>query len=265
MPNMIGKVSSTRYAQIVAEARQMVEQQTRCQFKIGELALEIEPMRPHGGAHPHRDEELLTVSEALAMFAEDIGLAPTTVEKLRWVASRWPEDYQQPGVSHYIHQILAAIPDDAERFAAIKTPPVDKRSGQRRWTEATANRRVGYQVRKPETELERLHAIHDMARDEAIAARVTTDFLRRPEVASRAMADDTARHMVNRAQVDRSRQAGDAFRRESPAGRALSRVQHAMEFRGPGRGLSAVRGDRRPGRAAATGSASVRRRTRRRA
>lgn len=39
-----------------------------------------------------------------------------------------------------------------------------------------------------------MEAIHDLAADDAVAAVVTTDFPRRPAVASRAMADDIARH-----------------------------------------------------------------------
>ncbi|WP_278045811.1 DUF6192 family protein [Streptomyces sp. BK022] len=34
----------------------------------------------------------------------------------------------------------------------------------------------------------------------------TADFLRRPAIASKAMADDTARHAVNEAQFDQFRQ-----------------------------------------------------------
>lgn len=45
----VGNVSQSRYEQIVAELRDVVEQQTRGQFTIGDRALEIEPMREPGG------------------------------------------------------------------------------------------------------------------------------------------------------------------------------------------------------------------------
>lgn len=45
----VGNVSQSRYEQIVAELRDVVEQQTRGQFTIGDRALEIEPMRVPGG------------------------------------------------------------------------------------------------------------------------------------------------------------------------------------------------------------------------
>lgn len=45
----VGEVSQSRYEQIVAELRDVVEQQTRGQFTIGDRALEIEPLRDRGG------------------------------------------------------------------------------------------------------------------------------------------------------------------------------------------------------------------------
>ncbi|MGW1976830.1 DUF6192 family protein [Streptomyces sp. NPDC001889] len=50
---------------------------------------------------------------------------------------------------------------------------------------------------------EKAEAIHDLAADEQVAVRVAADLLRRPAVAERAAADDTARHLFNRAQNDR--------------------------------------------------------------
>lgn len=48
----VGEVTLCRYEQIVAELRDVVEQQTRGQFTIGDRALEIEPMRETGGGDP---------------------------------------------------------------------------------------------------------------------------------------------------------------------------------------------------------------------
>ncbi|MGV9788501.1 hypothetical protein [Streptomyces sp. NPDC003435] len=41
----VGSVSASRYAQIVAELRKLVETASRIQFAIGDYALEAEPMR----------------------------------------------------------------------------------------------------------------------------------------------------------------------------------------------------------------------------
>jgi len=54
--------------------------------------MEIEPMRSYGGTNPSGSEELFTVSEAIWMFAEDVGLACSTVRDYRWVASRWAKE-----------------------------------------------------------------------------------------------------------------------------------------------------------------------------
>lgn len=162
MTGMIGSVSPERYEEIVSEARRLVEQQSRCQFAVGDLALEIEPIRGHGGAHPDEGEELFTVTEALHRFAEDIGEAYTTVKAQRWTASRWPEQRRRDGVSFTVHRILASITDEQERFAAIGDPPVHPRTGRRQWTADAANRRVGRQVSRPESVQEKVVAIHGL-------------------------------------------------------------------------------------------------------
>lgn len=226
MPTTIGNVTKRRYNQLVREGRDLVEQQSRCQWKLGEAALEIEPLRTHGGTSGE-GSELLTVSEALHLFAEDIGVNYSSLKHWRWVAARWPEEYRVAGVSHTIHRILASISDPDERFARIQDPPLDERTGAHRWTPDLANREVGRKVDTPTSPQERIEAIHDLARDETVAAAVATDFLRRPEVAFRAMGDDTARHLVNQAQIDRSRQAGEIVRQRAPM---VEQLEHSMDF-----------------------------------
>ncbi|MGW0275669.1 DUF6192 family protein [Streptomyces sp. NPDC003006] len=65
------------------------------------------------------------------MFAEDIGLAHSTVRDYRWVASRWPKQHRRSDVSHTIHTILASIPDEAERFEAVNNPCPSRAAGRR--------------------------------------------------------------------------------------------------------------------------------------
>ncbi|MFD9849320.1 DUF6192 family protein [Streptomyces parvus] len=254
----IGAVSQSRYEQIVAELREVVEQQTRGQFTIGDRALEIEPIRPRGGTP---DTEW-TVRESLVHLADDIGLTFHTVKNARWVASRWPKEHRQGDVSFTIHRILGQIENDLERWAAIKNPPEEKA----RWTADDAKRRVGWTVDSPETPQERITAIHHLAQDEEVAATVTTDFLRRPQVAAKvstenkvrvveeftrdegvattaatnllrrpdvafkAMSDDTARFQVNSAQAERSRQAHDHFERTNPVAPAVRNIDRTVEF-----------------------------------
>ncbi|MFJ5535390.1 DUF6192 family protein [Streptomyces sp. NPDC093261] len=122
------------------------------------------------------------------MFAEDVGLAYTRVRSYRWVSSRWPKERRRADVSHTIHKVLASIPHEQERFEAVNTPPPSLRGGQPRWTHASVKRVVGLKS-IPWRASRRVEAIHDPAIDDAVAAVVTTDFLRRPAVASKAMAD----------------------------------------------------------------------------
>ncbi|MFE7659058.1 DUF6192 family protein [Streptomyces bottropensis] len=258
----VGSVSQSRYEQIVAELREVVEQQTRGSFTIGDRALEIEPMRERGGQHAAPGQELFTVRETLFRLAEDIGLAYKTVESARWTASRWPKDKRQAGVSFRVHRILGQIETEAERFSTIAKPP----AGGMRWTVDEANRRVGRQVERPASPQEKITAIHTLARDEEVAAAVTTDFLKRPAVAAKvpaqdkvrvveeftrdegvaatavtgllrrpgvafkAMSDDTARHQVNHAQVERGRQAREDFDNTSPVAPAVRHIDRTVEF-----------------------------------
>ncbi|GII59074.1 hypothetical protein Pth03_74630 [Planotetraspora thailandica] len=183
-------------------------------------------------------------------------------ENARWTASRWPKDHRQAGVSFTVHRVLGSIPDEEERFAAIKQPP----EGRDRWTVDDANRRVGRQVEHPISPQEKITAIHTLARDEDVAAVVTSDLLRRPAVAAqvkaedkvrvveeftrddkvavaavtgllrrpdvafKAMSDDTARHQVNHAQVERGQQAREHFEDSSPVAPAVRRIDRTVEF-----------------------------------
>lgn len=227
MSATIGHVTQERYDELVAECRDLMREHGRIQFRIGDLALEIEPIRPVGGSHPPRTEENLSLSEALTMFSDDVGAPLNSLLKWRWVSSRWPKEHRRANVSHSVHLVLAAVPDADQRFATIDEPPLIARTGERRWTMDEARRAVGHQVSRPETVQEKVTAVHDLIRDEEVASRVATDLLRRPEVAFKAMTDDTARHLVNRAQVDQARQGVEVVRQRTPA---LQHVEHTGEF-----------------------------------
>ncbi|MGW2540004.1 DUF6192 family protein [Kitasatospora sp. NPDC001574] len=183
----VGSVSPERYAEIVAELRKLVETASRVQFAIGDYALEVEPMREHGGQE--HAEALFTVRESLFRLAEDIGVSYSAVKNARWTAAKWPKERRQAGVSFTVHRTLASIAEEQERFAAVLTPP----EGKARWSPDAANRRVGRQVVKPVTPQEKVSAIHSLAQDEEVAATVTGDFLRRPTVVAQVRAEDKVR------------------------------------------------------------------------
>ncbi|MEV5788092.1 DUF6192 family protein [Streptomyces sp. NPDC052287] len=139
---MVGAVSRSRYAQIVAELRGVTGQQTQGQFTIGDRALEIEPIRPcssraTGATRP--------AAQSLARLAEDLGLPVTTIQQARWTASRWPADRRRKTESFTVHRVLAGIDDERERFAAIDELP----DGKTRWTVDDATQRLGTQGKTP--------------------------------------------------------------------------------------------------------------------
>ncbi|MCM3301681.1 DUF6192 family protein [Streptomyces albogriseolus] len=292
----VGSVSAARYAEIVAELRDLVKTASRIQFAIGDCALEVEPMRERGGQE--KADAPFTVKESLFRLAEDIGVSYRWVDDNRWTASKWPKERRVEGVSFTVHRIFAGIADEEERFAVILTPP----EGKSRWTPDEANRRAGRQVVKPVTPQEKVSAIHTLAKDEGVAAtvtgdllrrpdvvaqvppedkiravaelsredcvaaavapeilrrpdvvarvapadkvkvveeltrdesvatEVTTGLLRRPDVAFKAMSDHTARHQVNRAQVERGRQAREDFEENHPAAPAVRAIDRSVEF-----------------------------------
>ena len=92
-----GSVTRRRYDELVAEDRQLVLEETKIQFKIGDDALEIEPLRPHGGSHPAASEEALGVRETLEMFAEGIGVPYNQVRITRQTVSKWPRERRGGG------------------------------------------------------------------------------------------------------------------------------------------------------------------------
>ncbi|MFJ2607983.1 DUF6192 family protein [Streptomyces sp. NPDC087425] len=49
-----------------------------------------------------------------------------------------------------------------------------------------------------------MRVVTELTRDDTVAQQVTTDLLRRPDVARKTMRDDTTRMLVNRAQFDNS-------------------------------------------------------------
>ncbi len=107
MPTKIGNVTERQYQRLVEHSRGLVEQQSRAQFGLGDDALKVAPIQPIGGAHAQ--EPLMMVSHSIEMFANDIGVPPTTLNDYRWVSSRWPKGKRAKGVSQYIHKVFAGL------------------------------------------------------------------------------------------------------------------------------------------------------------
>ncbi|MGW1077065.1 DUF6192 family protein [Streptomyces sp. NPDC002537] len=263
MSERIGNVTLERFEQLVTEAKELVRQVTRAQFRLGDIALEIEPMRSVGGSMPNGVDDLFTVEESLQWFADEVGASRSTVEDWRWTASRWPAGRRREDVSFTVHRVLASIQDDGERWASIDDVPFNQRTGRRQWTPDAAKRLVGQRVDRPVTVEEKVAAVTDLTkdeevatqvaadllrrptvagqvapdqklrvvaeltRDETVAQEVTRDLLRRPSVAREAMRDDTARMVVNRAQFDNSEQARERIRERV---QAVRKIEHTIEY-----------------------------------
>lgn len=223
----VGAVSLERYQQLVARLLELDEQHMRAQFETGDAALEIAPMQPRGGSAAL--DPIFGVDASLQRLSDDTRIPVATLERRRWVASRWPEQHRRSGVSYAVHAILASIPDDTERWRRITEPPRNDRTGRSEWTEDGAKRIVGQKVNHPVSVTEKVRAIHDLAVDDQVASTIAADLLRRPDVAFQTMGDQVARDMVNRAQVDHAQQR---FERNLPpaAARGITRLQQTSQF-----------------------------------
>jgi hypothetical protein len=171
MTDRIGNVTRQRYEQLVTQAKDLIAQIARAQFSLGDMALEIEPMRAVGGSMPNGTEDLFTVTESLQMFADDIGVERRTVEDWRYTANRWPKERRTEGVSFTVHRILASVVDEDERWAAIENAPFNPRTGARQWTPDGAKRVVGQRVERPVTVDEKVQAVAEPSATSSTTAR----------------------------------------------------------------------------------------------
>ncbi|GAA4994728.1 hypothetical protein GCM10023205_79500 [Yinghuangia aomiensis] len=69
MWEQVGQVSRERFEQLVAQAGELVEQVTRSQLELGDMALEIEPIQAPDDARPASGVEVFTLVSVIAMFA----------------------------------------------------------------------------------------------------------------------------------------------------------------------------------------------------
>jgi hypothetical protein len=70
-------VTEKPYRQLISEGRELIKLASRGQFRIGDQAVEIEPMRPRGGSAP---VDRITVEESLGPFAADLDVSLDTVK-----------------------------------------------------------------------------------------------------------------------------------------------------------------------------------------
>ncbi|WP_367318293.1 hypothetical protein [Streptomyces sp. HUAS ZL42] len=81
MVQTVGSVAYERFNDLVDRSVELVRVMMGCQFALGDLALEIAPMRTHGGNMTPAEGEELGVEDALRLFAGQIGLSLHTVRR----------------------------------------------------------------------------------------------------------------------------------------------------------------------------------------
>lgn len=221
MVNEVGNVTGRRFDDLVDEARDRVRAMAGHQFAIGDMALEIEPIRrPHTGRNDG-------VYASLRLFAEEIGEVFETLLEWRWVADAWPTDRRSDNASYSVHRVLAPHPD---RFELIRQPPLDRR-GRRHWTVDAAARAVGRAGSIVSDDQDyastKVREIRKLASDDVVASAAAAELLSRPDVAGRVMADPNTRRQLYQAQRDHDQQVQEAARERTPA---IRHAEHSIHF-----------------------------------
>ncbi|UYB40949.1 DUF6192 family protein [Streptomyces sp. Je 1-4] len=123
----------------VVRGRRLAQSKSALQFQLGDLVIDVLAGRSRGHGE---------VTEAIELLARRIGISANTLRDYYQVAMQWPETKRRSDVCWTVHSILSHHPD---RFEMIKAPPVDPRTGERRWTCDAANRALGRQTRHTES------------------------------------------------------------------------------------------------------------------
>lgn len=179
-----------QWARYVSEGRDLVDQETRIQFAIGDLTLKMIKAHPHDGDHG--------VFRVLDRYAEEIGIPFKTLTSYRHMAVAWPEDKRVPSIAYAVHKALDACPD---RFEVIHHPP----AGKDRWTVDDALRHAGRTPHTVENQEERLDRVRSLLREEEHAAAAVNDLIHRPAVAEQVMSNPSTRRAIFQANLDRIR------------------------------------------------------------
>ncbi|MGP3634504.1 DUF6192 family protein [Streptomyces sp. 24-1644] len=184
-----------QWGRYVKQGRDMVEEDTSVQFRLGDLTLKM--VKPKGRGVNHG------VFLVLDRFADEIGSNVNTLVDYRHVAIAWPPDERAPGVSWSVHAALDALPD---RFEVIRQPP----EGRERWTEDLALSRAGRLPHRPLTKEEKLDRVRTLMREDESASKAVEEMIRRPDVAQRVMSSPSNQRILYRAHHEQREQAAAA-------------------------------------------------------
>ncbi|MEV5856932.1 DUF6192 family protein [Streptomyces anulatus] len=189
------KFSDRQWGRFVRQGRDLVEEETRIQFALGDLALKMLPFQGRGGNQG--------VFSVLDRYADQIGSNVHTLMELRKIAHDWPPQERVPGVAWCVHRAFASLDD---RFEVIHHPP----SGAERWTEDAALSRAGRLPHRPLTKAEKLDRVRTLMRADDYATEAVEEMIRRPDVASQVMANPSNTRILYRAHHEQREQAASA-------------------------------------------------------
>ncbi|MEU5163857.1 DUF6192 family protein [Streptomyces sp. NPDC020875] len=189
------KFTDRQWARFVKQGRDLVDEETRIQFSLGDLTLKMVPVRAPGGNQG--------VFMVLDRFADQIGSNVHTLMDYRHVAHVWPPDQRVRGVAWSVHRAFDALED---RFDLIHNPP----NGADRWTEDAALSRAGRLPQRPLTKAEKLDRVRTLMRENENASEAVGELIRRPDVAHKVMADPSNQRILYRAHHEQRQEAAAA-------------------------------------------------------
>ncbi|WP_055483172.1 DUF6192 family protein [Sphaerimonospora mesophila] len=185
------KFTDAEWAKYVEQGRDLIEEETRIQFSLGDLTLKMIPCHLHDGNHG--------VGRVLERYADEIGIPYDTLRGYRHMAIAWPKEKRASGVGFAVHRALDACPD---RFEKILHPP----EGKERWTYDDACRHAGRTPHTPEDSREKLDRVRTLLRDDEVAAEAVQDLvIHRPGLAEQVMTNPDTRSAIWRANLERLR------------------------------------------------------------
>jgi hypothetical protein len=184
-----------QWARYVKQGRDMVEEDSSIQFRLGDLTLKMVKNKGRGVNHG--------VFLVLDRFANEIGSNVNTLLNYRHVAIAWPPEQRVSGVPWTVHAALDALPDRSE---VIRHPP----KGKERWTEDLALSRAGRLPHRPLTKEEKLDRVRTLMREDESASKAVEEMIRRPDVAQRVMSSASNQRILYRAHHEQRQQAAAA-------------------------------------------------------
>ncbi|MFC8717031.1 DUF6192 family protein [Kitasatospora sp. NPDC057198] len=182
--------TKTEWEPIVRKGRKLIKQKSSIQFALGDLVVDALTGHPRGHGE---------VTEVIDLLARQIGANPETLRGYYKTAIQWPADKRRDDVCFSVHDTLAYV---RSRFVLIRKDPYDPVSGEYRWTVNEAEKAANRAFDTPTNREERLDRTRHLLHSDEDAAEVVKEMITRPEVRSRVVADQRARHLLRQAQYE---------------------------------------------------------------